>query len=134
MARPRFQPTTKQRERVKLLKADGWSNERIAVQLGIDPATLAIHFKSEIEFGADAKRIELIEAMERAAKKGNASAGKWLHDRFTTARAAEQVASRELPAEAEEPKPVKRGKKEMQAEAASKVSGKYATPAGPKLH
>ena len=132
--RPKFKPTAKQRDRVKLLKADGWSNERIAAQLGVDPGTLAVAFASEIEFGADAKRIEVIEAMQAAAKKGNASAGKWLHDRFATARAAEQVASREMPAAAPEPRPEKLGKKQLQKEAAGKVGGKFAVPEPPKLH
>lgn len=130
--RPRFQPTAKQRERVKLLKADGWSNERIAAQIGIAHDTLAAAFKSEIEFGADAKRIELIEAMERAAKKGNASAGKWLHDRFAAAGAAQQLVNRERPAEG--PKAEKLGKREERQQAAEKVRGKFAPPAPPKLH
>jgi len=79
--RPRFKPTPKQRNRVKLLKADGWSNERIAAQIGISPDTLAIAFVEEIQFGADAKRLEIIEAMERAATKGNASTGSQRHGR-----------------------------------------------------
>lgn len=126
--RPRYKPTKPQRDRVKLLRADGWSIERIAAQLGIAHTTLMSAFASEIEFGADAKRIELIEAMQAAAKKGNASAGKWLHDRFDLARAARQVDERALPAAP------KLGKKELQQEAATKVGGKYAPPSAPKLH
>lgn len=127
--RPRFKPTPKQRNRVKLLKADGWSNERIAAQIGISPDTLAVAFVEEIQFGADAKRLEIIEAMERAATKGNASAGKWLHDRFAAAREAEQLTGRE--ASPAEEKPLKQGKKEQQKQAAGRVSGIFAPPAPP---
>ena len=131
--RPRFKPTPKQRERVKLLKADGWSNERIAAQLGVDPGTLAAAFANEIQFGADAKRLELIEAMERAAKKGNASAGKWLHDRYAAASAAHQLEERATPSEPVAAKAPAPGKKQLQNQAAKRVGGKYEAPAAPKL-
>ena len=60
----------------------GWSNERIAEQIlvkgkAIARNTLEDRFANELQLGAHAKRLENIEAMERAAKKGNASAGKW---------------------------------------------------------
>ena len=126
MGRPRFKPTKAQRDRVKLLKADGWSNERIAAQLGISRNTLEQALAAELEFGSDAKRVELLEAMEKAAKKGNASAGKWLADRYDVARAAHQVEQRE------EPRPQVLGKKEQRQEAAEKVAGKFAPPSPPK--
>lgn len=130
--RPRFKPTSKQRERVKLLKAVGWSNERIAAQIGISPDTLASAFANEIQFGADAKRIENIEAMEKAAKKGNASAGKWLHEQFAAAKASEQLGARETASP--EVKPPKLGKKDQQQEAAGRVAGIFAPPAPPVKH
>jgi hypothetical protein len=86
--RPRFKPKPAQRNLVELLKAEGWSNERIAAQIGVSPDTLAVAFAAEIEAGADEKRAELLEAMWRVAKKGNAAAGKWLARRFDAARAA----------------------------------------------
>lgn len=130
MARPRFKPTAKQRERVKLCKADGWSNERIARQLGISRPTLEQYFAEEIEFGADTKRLELIEAMDAAAKKGNASAGKWLHERFDAARAAAQVDQRGETAEPQR-KAGRMNKRDELQEAAAKVGGIYAVRPGP---
>ncbi|CAB4167428.1 hypothetical protein UFOVP860_19 [uncultured Caudovirales phage] len=132
--RPRFKPTKKQRERVKLLKADGWSNERIAAQLTISRNTLEAAFATELELGADAKRVENLEAAEAAAKKGNASAIKWLAGRFDLARVAHQGVSLESPAETEEARSPKLGKKEQQQRDATKIAGKFAPPEPPKVH
>lgn len=136
--RPKFKPTAPQRNRVKLMRADGWSKERIARQIGVDADTLVKHFAEELEYGADQKRLELIEAAEKGAKKGNASLIKWLTDRHDAARAAHQLEERGRPsAEPVAPAPVPpKGKKEQRQEAANKVTGKYATPPSPpvKLH
>jgi folate-binding Fe-S cluster repair protein YgfZ len=133
--RPRFKPTKQQRDRVKLLKAMGWSNERIAAQIlvkgkPIARNTLEDRFADDLQFGADAKRLENIEAMEKAAKKGNASAGKWLAERYDAARAAEQVDARAQTA-GPAPRQEKLGKKEARHEAANRVTGKFAPPPPP---
>src|SRR5688572_10858360 len=94
----RFTPTKQQRDRVKRLKADGWSNDRVARLLGISRNTLETAFAAEIEFGLDLKQDELIEYADKGAKKGNATLIKWLADRRDAARAAQQVADRGLPA------------------------------------
>lgn len=136
--RPRFQPTKAQRDRVKLLKAMGWSNERIAAQIlvkgkPIARNTLEDRFADELQFGADAKRLENLESMEKAAKKGNASAGKWLAERYDAARAAEHLATRGQPAtQPTEPKEERLGKKEAKQQAAHQVTGKFAPPPAPK--
>lgn len=138
--RPRFKPTKPQRDRVKLLKAMGWSNERIAAQVldkkgkPICRNTLETVFASELLHGADAKRVENIEAMQRAAMKGNASAGKWLDEKYAAGRAAEQLEGRESPASQprpEQPAAEKPGKKELRQEAAGRVTGKFAPPPPP---
>lgn len=134
--RPRFTPTRAQRERVKLLKAFGWSNERIAALIGpkgISRNTLEAAFAAELEFGADAKRLENMEAMEKAAKKGNASAGKWLAERFDAARASAHLDERaglQAPA-APAPKEEPLGKKQLRQKAAERVTGKFAPPPPP---
>lgn len=135
--RPRFKPTKVQRERVKLLKADGWQNDRIARHLGIARNTLEAAFAEEIEFGLDVKQAELLASADKAAKKGNATMIKWLADRRDAARAAAQVAGREQqPASTQstEAKPPPKGKKELAQQSAEDVSGKFAPPAPPKLH
>lgn len=132
--RPRFKPTKPQRDRVKLLKAAGWSNERIASHLEISRNTLEAAFVMEIQFGADAKQAQILANLEAASKKGNASASKQLLDRFDLARANEQLASRRNEPEEPEAKLQKQGKKELQQEAAEQVEGKFAPPSPPKLH
>ncbi len=107
----RFKPTRAQRERVKLLKADGWSNERIAALIGVARNTLEAAFAAEIEFGADQKKAEVLEDLKAASKKGNASAARQLLDRFDTAKALR-------PEPTIAPKPPKLGKKQIEQQAA----------------
>lgn len=79
--RPPFKPTKEQRSDVELLKADGWSNERIALQLRISRPTLEAHFADELQYGADSVRLENLKNLRKMAKK-NASAAKQLNDRL----------------------------------------------------
>jgi len=135
--RPEFKPTGPQRDRVKMLRADGWRTERIARDLGIDPGTLQKHFAEELEHGADISRAALLDLAWKGARKGNATLIKWLSDQQKTRQAALELEKRgELPADlAAEPKSPKPGKKELQKEAATKVKGIYETPEEPtKLH
>lgn len=134
--RPNFKPTPTQRERVKLLKADGWSNERIARRLGIARNTLEKVFAWELEDGADEKRAELLDYALKGAKKGNASLIKWLIDRNDRARAHSEIERRaQGPRETPEETPEKLGKKAERQKAAEEVTGKFAPPAPPpKLH
>ena len=132
--RPKFHPTKNQRDRVMRLRADGWSQERIARRIGIDVGTLTLHFADELEHGADVKREELLEHADKAARKGNATLIKWLHERQTAAAAAEQLRHRESAPAPAEPKASKLGKKDERQQAAEKVGGKYAPPPPPKLH
>ena len=112
-----FRPTKGQRERVSRLRADGWTLERIARVMQIDAKTLDKHFAEELEHGADIKTDALLEYAERAAKKGSASAIRWLGDRFERA-GAEQRPTTEAATEA------KFGKKEIaQREAQNAENG-----------
>ena len=107
--RPRLKPTAKQRNRVSLMKAAGWSNERIAAQIEIARNTLELHFAKELEFGADRKRLELMEHLEAASKKRNASASKQLIEMIDQAATLRQDAG--LPKD-DAPKEPRLGKKE----------------------
>lgn len=113
--RPRFKPTAKQRERVKLLKADGWSNDRIAAQIGVSRNTLEAALAAELEFGADAKRMEVLENLAVASKKGNASASRLLIDRFDVA----STLRREHPVTEERAAPKEKLGKKVAAELAA---------------
>lgn len=79
--RPAFEATERDRNKVKLLLAIGWTIERIANGIGVAPATLKRYFRAELKArGAmrdrlDARRFEL--AME-GASAGNIAALKEL--------------------------------------------------------
>lgn len=76
--RPAFKVTAARRESVKLMKADGFTHERIAAQLGCTTPTLLRHFAAELEFGADTVRRQALESLRRASRKGNVAASKAL--------------------------------------------------------
>lgn len=75
--RPAFEATEKDRNKVKLLLALGWSIERIANGVGVSPATLKRYFRAELKQRdamrdrLDARRFEI--AMEQA-NVGNVTA------------------------------------------------------------
>ena len=60
--RPRFEPTEKQRRKVRKLMAEGLTQERAATVMGISPPTLRRFFDIEIEDGTE-------RALERALKE-----------------------------------------------------------------
>lgn len=75
--RPPFEVTEKDRNKVKLLLALGWSIERIGNGIGVSPATLKRYFRAELRQRdamrdrLDARRFEI--AMEQA-NAGNITA------------------------------------------------------------
>lgn len=99
---PPFKPTKAQRTDVESMKADGWSNERIALVLRVSRPTLEKHFANELQYGRDVVQLENLRNVRRMAKK-NASAAKQLNDRIALAGAV-------MP----EPPAPKIGKKELQ--------------------
>lgn len=74
--RPRFEPTAAMKQKVATAAGAGMAHEEIALALGIARNTLAKHFEHELSIGAYAKRMEVVQAMLRAAKKGNVAAAK----------------------------------------------------------
>lgn len=79
--RPPYEPTEKDRNKIKLLLALGWSIERMANGVGISPATLKRYFRAELQVRSamrdrlEARRFEI--AMEQA-NAGNVAALKEL--------------------------------------------------------
>lgn len=75
--RPPFVPTERDRNKIKLLLALGWSNTRVANGVGVSPATLKRYFRAELKAREamrdrlDARRFEI--AMEQA-NEGNVGA------------------------------------------------------------
>ncbi|MBZ9719111.1 AraC family transcriptional regulator [Mesorhizobium sp. AD1-1] len=75
--RPPYEPTEKDRNKVKLLMALGWVNSRIANAIGVSPATLKRYFRADMKERdamrdrLDARRFEI--ALEQA-NAGNVTA------------------------------------------------------------
>ena len=72
--RPEFEPTQRQREDVRLWKADDWSDDRIARRLAISRNTLLKHFAEELEDGVDQVRARVLRNLMRESDKGSVSA------------------------------------------------------------
>lgn len=112
--RPAFKPTKDQRADVETMKADGWSNDRIALQLRISRPTLEKTFADELQYGRDTVQLENLKNLRKMAKK-NASAAKQLNDRLDLAATRRPDGGDEPLAPAKE---TKLGKKErLQREA-----------------
>jgi hypothetical protein len=75
--RPRFEATEKDRNKIKLLLAVGWSGQRIANAIGVSLATLKRYFRAELKVRdlvrdqLEARRLELAYD---AASTGNVGA------------------------------------------------------------
>lgn len=75
--RPAYEATEKDRNKIKLLLALGWANQRIANGVGISPATLKRYFRAELKVRdamrdrLEARRFEIV--MEQA-NAGNVTA------------------------------------------------------------
>jgi IS30 family transposase len=102
--RPPYQPTEKDRNKIKLLMALGWSIDRMANGIGVSPATVKRYFRAELKVRdkmrdrLDARRYEI--AMEQA-NAGNVAAlkelGKMIEKSdltFANARIADAQASK----------------------------------------
>lgn len=115
--RPPFKPTQVMRRKVAIAAGGGMSETEIATALGIARGTLRKHFKEELKAGALSKRLEVLDAMHKAAKKGNVSAQRAY---LSTVMAMNEPA----PAPKAKPAAPKKGKKEQaQEEAASATMG-----------
>lgn len=121
--RKAYQPTDEEREKVRVLKAGGMSNEAIAEAIGISEPTLSKHFSSDLEIGAAKVTAEVLMARYRSAMGGNVSAQNKMLEQVGAVRARDKRA----------PAPPKLGKKEQQALAAKSIGGKFAPPEPPKL-
>jgi hypothetical protein len=74
--RPEFEATAALKRKVANAAGGGMSHEEIALGLGISRKTLEKHFDHELSVGAYAKRLEVLDAMQRTAKRGNVAAQK----------------------------------------------------------
>ncbi|WP_075216089.1 sigma factor-like helix-turn-helix DNA-binding protein [Mongoliimonas terrestris] len=131
--RPPHVQTDEKRRQVMVLAAFGWSMESIAAALGVTPPTLRKHYFRELKEKAEARaRVEgaALAALVEQARTGNVQAIDKLLARF--ARLDEKALSERI-VNRGVASPVRKGKKEMQVEAAQQVAGKFAPPSPPRL-
>lgn len=74
--RPAFKPTAAQKRQVSIAAAGGMRHDDIAIAMGVCRDTLSKYFEAELSAGAAARRMEVLQALFIAAKKGSSSAAR----------------------------------------------------------
>ena len=74
--RPPHVPTAASRRKVAIAAGGGMRHEDIATALGINDDTLRKYYAAELSAGALSKRMEVIEGLHAAAKRGSSSAAR----------------------------------------------------------
>ena len=118
--RPPHLPTIQNRNKVNLLLALGWSNDRIAGALRITAPTLRRHYFSELrsrDVARDRLDLRRAEVLWREAEAGNVGAMKEF-GRFLERNDLMLFGQVSRPQPAPSPKPAKLGKKEAALAAA----------------
>ena len=121
--RPLYVASNEDREKVRVLKASGMTNDAIAEAVGISIPTLTKHFAVDLDCGTAKVRAEVLMARWNAAKGGNVSAQNRMLDDLKARQVHEERAK----------VPPKLGKKEQQQIAAQQAGARFAPPAPPKL-
>ncbi len=122
LGRPGFEKTVENQEAVQVLKAAGWSNERIARYVGCDPKTLRKHFSQELTQAVDQAEAEALLTIHRRMKEGNVSAARQVMTLAEKGRAAPPMPTHPGPeATPEDADPLDGLGKKDRATAAAKV-------------
>lgn len=72
--RPEHRPTKETRQKVSVAAGGGMAHEEIALAMGMSRNTLEKHYAHELSLGAAEKRLEVLNALHRAAKQGKVAA------------------------------------------------------------
>lgn len=136
LGRPGFEKNVENQETVSVLKAAGWSNERIARYVGCDPKTLRKHFSLELAQAADKAEGDAILVIHRRMKEGNVSAASKIMTLAEKGKAAPPMPTHpQGDASPDAPDPLDGlGKKERAAEAAKKPTGGWGVRLQNKVH
>lgn len=133
--RPAFEKTKEKQEIVRVLKAAGWSNERIARHLRCDVKTLRKHFSQELTTAADDAEAEALLTIHRRMKEGNVSAARQVMVLAEKGKAAPPMPKAPPPEDEPAADPLEGlGKKERQAQAAKKPTGSWGDLLQNKVH
>lgn len=120
--RPAFEVTERNRNKVKLLLALGWSNDRIAAAIDASAATLKRYFRAELkvrDMMRDRLDAERLMAVFEMAEKGNVGAHRQF-DKMLARNDLMQIEAQMARGDKgkPEPAPEKLGKKQIDAERA----------------
>jgi len=121
-------------ENVEVLSAAGMLQDDIADATGISVPTLRKYFRPELDKGAARQRARVLANLAAASDKGNVAASKAYLAEIDKRQAVNAMRDRER--RAPEPKPERKGVKEVRKEAAASVAqggGKYSPAPPPKL-
>ena len=80
--RPSFAKTLENQQFVAVRAAAGWSQDRIAEDMGVDPKTLRKNFSRELEHGAIFVEGQMLDVLLKRARDGHAQSIKVLLDRL----------------------------------------------------
>lgn len=117
--RTRYEPDTRDRNRVALLLADNQRQDLIAQLMGVSLPTFQKAFAPEIALASLRLTAENLERLERAAKDGKVAAMKHLQDRLDNAAATRAAPA--TTAKPDKPKEETPGKKAAAARRAADV-------------
>lgn len=123
--RPAFQKTEQNQETVTVLKAAGWTNERIARHIGCDVKTLRKHFSLELSQATDRTEAEALLTIHRRMKEGNVSAAQKIINLAERGKAAPPQPRADQEDTPEDGAAAPQGKKERLAEAAKRPLGDW---------
>ena len=123
--RPSFKKDKENQQHVAVLKARGWSTERIAKYIGCSEPTLRKNFFRELQAGADMIEAEMLAVLYAKARGGNVSAVERLMDRLELNPAFAAKNSPKAAAPAGGDTPEKLGKKAMLEKAAKNPTGSW---------
>lgn len=117
--RPSFKKDKENQDFVAVRIAAGWTQRRIAENMGIDEKTLRKHFSRELELGAIFVEGVILDVLMRQTREGHAPSIRQLRE--TLALGVRRAAEREMGAapEAGEELPARAGKKEIAARRAA---------------
>lgn len=113
VGRPPFTPTEEMADKVETGIAMGMTEEQVASSIGCTAPTLKKYFSAWIYKARDRMRLENYWLMRTGARKGNATAQKFIEEHISTLDAADAF---KAPAPTEGPvteRPPKLGKKEL---------------------
>lgn len=123
--RPSFAKTKENQDFVSVRSAAGWSQKRIAEDMGIDEKTLRKYFSRELEFGATFVDGVMLDVLMRKVREGHAPSIRQLRERLVDAapQAPRRPDASQLTDEDDADRPM--GKKELARAAAQQVPENY---------